>query len=185
MKNIYLKLTTFSVVFVLLLCLNVQGQNKILFLGKGTLGTHSADQDLYDKLGIWGYTVDYIDVLPEAATGYDGYIGIFLNETIGSGSVVPFATNNYPIPCICLEGWAVLSSRWPGWVKDAAKADATDWDQHSGAGVDGQSIVIKDNTHYITTGYKIGANVAWSNSTVENTITNTNPVSFKEVDRKY
>jgi hypothetical protein len=185
MKTNFLKLTTVIVVLILSLSANISGQNKVLFMGKGTLGTHAADQDLYDKLPTWGFSAEYTETLPEDAKSYNGYVGVFINETIGSSSVIPFSTANYPIPCVCLEGWSVLSSRWPGWVKDAAKTDATDWDQHSGAGVDGQSIIIRDDKHYITKGYKITQNVAWSNSTVENTVANTNPVSFKEVDRKY
>ena len=186
MKKNYLKMTTVSFLFILSLSMNVAGQDKVLFLGREALGTHAADQDLYDKLGTWGYTVDYITALPATAADYTGYIGIFINETIGSGTVTDYAKHNYPIPCVCLEGWAVLADRWGGWVKDlSGTTPKTDWDQHSGAGADGQVIVIKDNSHYVTNGYSKGADVAWSGSAVETTLTNTNPVSFKEVDRKY
>ncbi|MBN2274741.1 MAG: T9SS type A sorting domain-containing protein [Bacteroidales bacterium] len=187
MKKNYLKLIAIFVLLVLSLCMNVSGQKKVLFLGRGSLGTHSADQDLYDKMPGWGYTADYIEALPADISGYNGYIGIFINETIGSGTVSAFgAEHNYPIPCVCLEGWAVLANRWGGWVNDESGTDPkTDWDQHSGAGADGQVIIIKDINHYITRFYSYNEEVAWSNSVVENTLTNTNPVSFKEVNRKY
>jgi len=186
MKKTHLKQITFFVVLILAFCLNVNGQKNILFLGRGTLGTHAADQDLYDKLGTWGYTATSITELPATAADYSGYMGIVMNETIGSGSVTTFSANNYPIPCICLEGWAVLANRWGGWVSDESGTDPkTDWDQHSGAGADGQVIIIKDNNHYITKSYSYNEPVAWSNSTVEATLAITNPVSFKEVNRKY
>ncbi|MBN1413960.1 MAG: T9SS type A sorting domain-containing protein [Bacteroidales bacterium] len=186
MRKLFLKISLISLFFLPVIDGNIFGQKKILFLGREALGTHAADQDLYDKCVAWGYTVDYITALPATAEDYSGYIGIFMNETIGSSTVNSFSTNNYPVPCVCLEGWAVLANRWGGWVKDESTTDPkTDWDQHSGAGADGQEIVIRDNTHYITRGYNITENVAWSNSTVQETITNTNPVSFKEVDRKY
>jgi hypothetical protein len=186
MKKTHFKLTVVFVALVLSCFLNVSGQKSVLFLGRGTLGTHAADQDLYDKLGTWGYTVNYITELPATAADYSGYIGIFMNETIGSSAVNSFSVNNYPVPCVCLEGWAVLANRWGGWVSDESGTDPkTDWDQHSGAGADGQVIIIKDNNHYITKSYSYNEPVAWSNSTVEATLTNTNPVSFKEVNRKY
>lgn len=186
MKKNCFYLAILCLVLVLTSNFNVSGQKKVLFLGRGTLGTHSADQDLYDKLGNWGYTVDYIEALPATAAEYAGYIGIFMNETIGSSAVNSFSTNNYPIPCVCLEGWSVLANRWGGWVSDESGTDPkTDWDQHSGAGADGQVIIIKDAGHYITRSYSYNEPVQWANSVVENTITNTNPVSFKEVNRKY
>ncbi len=167
--------------------LDVNGQKKVLFLGRGTLGTHAADQDLYDKLVNWGYNVDYIEALPATVADYSGYIGIFINETIGSGTVTNFGKeHNYPIPCVCLEGWAVLANRWGGWVNDESGTDPkTDWDQHNVEGSDGQYIVITDNNHYITFGFPKNVPVQWANSTVQNTIDNTNPVSFKEVNRNY
>lgn len=175
--------------FILLLIMSTTllfSQKKALLLGRGTLGDYVTDQALNDYLTGKGYTVDFITALPADVSGYDGYLGIVISESISSSTGNGFSTAEYPIPCINFEGWALLSDRWGGWVENLSDTDPkTDWNQKSDAGADGQSIIILDNTHYITQDYSIDDEVQWTNSEDATAISNTNPVSFMEVNVLY
>jgi hypothetical protein len=149
------------------------------------MSDHASDKDLVDKLKEMDFTVDYVTELPSSANGYNSYCGLFINETVSSKAGMSFSTHDYPIPCICLEGWSVLADRWGGWVNDESSSPGTDWAMVTGQGeIGGESIIIKDSSHYITQDYDLDQEVAWSTATGED-LNNINPVSFKEVGVKY
>jgi hypothetical protein len=161
------------------------GQKKILFVGRDALGAYAADQDLYDSLTVWGYVPEYImssDFKNADISVYDGYDGVFLDETISSGDVTAFgATHNYPRPCVNLEGYAPRVDRW-NWLTD----NATQFVQTAdGTGSENDKIiVIKDNSHYITKIFNVDDEVTWSNATGIDMQQN-EPTNFKEVNVTY
>lgn len=180
MKKLYLLLFAF-----ILLSAYSYGQKKILFVGRDALGAYAADADLFDSLTAWGYLPEYImstDFKNADITVYDGYDGVFLDETISSGDVTAFgATHNYPLPCVNLEGYAPRVDRW-NWLTD----NATQFYQTpDGTGSeDDKVIVIKDNTHYITKIFNVDDEIPWSTATGTDMAQN-EPTSWKEVNVTY
>lgn len=147
-------------------------QKKLLLIGDNeTISVNAADQDIFDSLSAWGYEVTYIyDDIYNITAGtdvYDGMDGVFINEPVGSKFVTKFGADNYPLPSIVLEGSAVETSddRW-GWV---------DMVHHSGVGNASEldlSIIIIDNSHYITSIYTVDQEIKWAD--FEGTYTDNN-----------
>jgi len=167
-------------------------QTPILFIGRDNLGAYQSDQDLYDSLIAWGYAgfegePDFWDSNGEYNTAlgdainYDDYAVMLINETVDSKAVIKVAQNDYPLPCVVLEGYAVATGndRWE-WLSD----NASELLQPDQGTEDDLSIVIKDNSHYITEIFEVGDEVAWSGIT-GNDILATTPVSIKEVNVSY
>lgn len=103
---------------------SLPAEKTILFLGAGeTDEEFASDKFLKDSLVSWGYTVEYLDdnVFEQSAPQWSNYLGVFINETVSSSNVKPFGNSrdNYPVPCVCLEGWAPNPDRW-GWINDVS-----------------------------------------------------------------
>lgn len=167
---------------------NSHSQKTIMFVGRDAISTYASDQDLYDSLKAWGYVLETLDYYTSsefaalAAGSFDGYDGVFINETVNSSDVTNFgATLNYPLPCVNLEGYAPRVDRW-NWLSN----NDTEFIQTAdGAGTaDDQTIVIKDNSHYITEIYNVGDEVVWSGATGVD-IAQNEPTNFKEVNVTY
>jgi hypothetical protein len=149
------------VVILALQALSAHGQKSVLLIGAGaTSNEYASDQDFMDNLTEWGYTVEYIDddVFNSAVPTWDNYLGVFINETVGSGNVAGFATAfNYPVPCVCLEGWAPNSDRW-AWLS----SNTDDYKENETGTEDELTFVVFDNSHYITEIYDINEEIEWS-----------------------
>jgi len=194
MKRFYTPLFVMSLACCLILS-DSFGQKPVLFIGRDNLGDYQSDQDLYDSLTAWGYAPDFWDSNGEYALGQDAdfnpldyanYEAVFINETVDSKAVIRFATDEggYPLPCIVLEGYAVATGndRW-AWLND----NGTDLFQTAdGAGAqEDQVLVIKDNTHYITSVFNIGDEVTWSTASEAADVAANRPVSVAEVNVTY
>lgn len=184
MKKIYSKIL-FTMLLLMTMSAVVSAQKTLLFIGRETLGTYQMDQDLYDSLISWGYTLNYIssgDYGTATADVYNGNDGVFMDETVNSSDMTNFGTrDNYPLPIIDLEGFTPRSNRW-GWLTD----DNTQFYQAAdGEGTEeSKSIVISDDTHYITRIYTKDDVVPWSASTGTD-IGATRPVSIMEASQPY
>jgi hypothetical protein len=173
------------IVFALTLSLaNTYGQDSILYIRQDpSTGTYASDGQFADSLTSWGYQVGFINQSDFDATApeWSNYIGIFINEPVNSGKVAKFgpSRDNYPVPCICFEGWAPKVANW-GWLGD----DATDLKTNTAGSVNELSIVIRDNSHYITNIFNVGDVINWSNNTGSDTSSITIG-SIKEVSVTY
>jgi hypothetical protein len=185
MKNIYSKL--FLMLFMLsVVSAYVSAQRDILFIGReATPDGFAMDRDCLDSLESWGYTVTYIansDYGSATADVYSGHDGVFISETVNSGDMVNFGVrDNYPLPIVNLEGYTPRTNRW-AWLSD----DATDF--HQGADASGTEeekvIIIKDNSHYITSIFDVNEEVTWSNATGAD-LAEVTAVSIKEATMVY
>ncbi len=162
------KLYTFLPVLLLLAIMASEtgfGQKTILYVHRdATVDAFASDRDLVDSLKSWGYVVDSIDNasfstgLSSIGATWSNYDGCFIHETANSGDIVPFATrDDYPVPLVATEGYGPRADRW-GWLDD----NATEFYNNAEGSVDEQSIIIKDNAHYITQIFNIGDEVKWS-----------------------
>lgn len=155
--------------FVLLfLMFGLNAQKSILFVGNDGTISGTPDYMLIAEIENSGnnYSVTF---LPEAdfasytdASAYSGYDAVFFSESVGSGSVVPYRTAGYPIPCVTTEGFATRVDRW-----NLLSDNATQHKQLGGDDkiVDGLSLIITNNSHFITSLYGYGSEVAWSSNT--------------------
>jgi hypothetical protein len=140
---------------------SLNGQKSVLLIGAGaTSDEYASDQDFMDKLTEWDYTVVYVDdddfstMVPTS----NDYLGVFINETVGSGNVEGFATTyNYPVPCVCLEGWAPNNDRWE-WLS----SNTDDYKENETGTAEELTFVVFDNSHYITEIYDINEEIEWS-----------------------
>ncbi len=190
MKRFYTRLFVLSLALAMLAS-DGFGQKAILMVGRDVLGTYQSDQDLFDSLTAWGYAPEFWNSNGEYDVGtgpdfnpldYTKYEGMFITEAVDSKAVIRFATDGYPLPCVNLEGYAVATGndRW-AWLNDnGAELLQT---AEGAATAEEQVLVIKDNTHYITEVFEVGAEVAWSNSTVD--VGLIRPVSIKEANVTY
>jgi len=160
MKKIYYCFLL-SVAILALLTLSANGQKSVLLIGAGaTADEYASDKDFMDNLTDWGYTVEYMndDDFPGAVPIWDNYLGVFINETVGSGNIAGFATTyNYPVPCVCLEGWAPNNDRW-AWLS----SNTDDYKENETGTAEELTFVVFDNSHYITEIYDIGEEIEWS-----------------------
>lgn len=160
MKQIYY-CCLLSFIMLAIQTLSVYGQKPVLLIGAGaTADEYASDKDFMDKLEEWDYTVEYIDddVFNTAVPVWNDYLGVFINETVGSGNVAGFATTyNYPVPCVCLEGWAPNDNRW-AWLS----SNADDYKENATGTAEELIFVVSDNSHYITEIYDIGQEIEWS-----------------------
>jgi hypothetical protein len=167
MKTIY---TKFLMMFVLLFLIShfSFGQKTIMFLGReNSPDSYAADRDMVDSLTAWGYTIDYWDdsdfqtITPD----YTGVSGIFVNEPVDSKTVGGFGPDrdNYPVPMITTEGWAPRTDR-SGWGWVPGEADMVTAASYSDKEL---SIIIKDNSHYITEIFNLEEVVQWSSNTTD------------------
>ena len=141
----------------------LSAQESILFAGNDETPA-DVDIPMIDTLTEHGYEIFYIhnDSLANYTSSIENYDLILFSETISSSGVTPYKDAGYPIPCVCLEGYAAKEGRWE-WITDDK------WDRTDGT-VDGAYMVIKDNSHYITSEYSVDEEVAWTTATDEGII---------------
>ncbi len=155
----------------MLICLSafINAQKNILFLGsQATPDIHMADKDMVDSLTAWGCNVTYMDDGDYAALGtgdlsvYDGKHGFYISEPVSSGTTANFREDrhNFPVPCMNLEGWTPRADVW-GWIND----NNTEFYRNDPGTEDDKSIIIKDNSHYITEIFDVNQEVVWSTTT--------------------
>lgn len=168
-------------------------QIPVLYVGRDDIGAYQADRDMVDSLKAWGYTPDFVGSTLFSsftdtsgnALDYNNYDAIFIHETVDSKAVKAFGTTDeYPLPCVNMEGYAVSNSseRW-AWLADA---ETELFQAEDLAGTDDDMIlVIKDDTHYITKHYNSGDEVAWSSATETTDIEAIRPVAVQEVNEIY
>jgi hypothetical protein len=170
-----------TLLLVLFICSNVFATKNILFVGKGEGDENIlADNLLVAQIENIGYIVTFVDAATfggatySTADGYSGYDAIFISESVGSGTVVNYKTAGFPIPCVTTEGYAPRTGRW-----DLLTDNDLQFKQLSGAekDVDGLSLIIEDDDHYITEYYGINDQVDWS--TNEAGVSNIGPTGFK------
>ncbi len=163
-------------------------QKSILFVGRSSYDFWS-DATIMDSLTAWGYAPVFwgsedleAGVDPDFNDlDYSQYQAMVVNESVDSKNMARFGTtDDYPLPCVNMEGFAVATTndRW-GWVDgdqilQTSKGDGTE---------DEQILIIKDNSHYITQVFDVGAEVPWSNADVE--IDQIVPVSVQEGNVTY
>ena len=164
----------------------VSAQKNVLFIGReATPDGFAMDRDCLDSLESWGYTVTYIansDYASATADVYTGNDGVFMSETVSSGDMTNFGVrDNYPLPVINLEGYTPRTNRWV-WLTN----DDTEFIQGGdGTGTDDERvIVIKDNTHYITSIFDVDEEVTWSEATGTD-LAEVTTVSIKEATMTY
>jgi hypothetical protein len=185
MRKIYkTSLLMFVMLATGLLQLTAQDSTKVMFIGRSPLtdlDMYKSDADMVDSLKSWGYSVKYVanddyKILPaDTPAFYNGIDGVIMNETVDSKAMLNYGPkfHGYPLPVICLEGFAVAntSDRW-GWV-----APATELHQTATGTENDLVIVVQDASHPIMAGYSNGDEVKWSNATVVSEI---KPVSIME-----
>lgn len=187
MKKIYTRLCIVSLA-MLIFAADGFGQKSILLVGRDGLGDWQSDQDINDSLTAWGYLPDFWDSNTDYTTGvgldYGNYDGMVVSETVDSKVMGKHAADGYPLPCVMMEGWVVSNTndRW-AWIDDAP----TELFQtpEFGGTADDQTLVIKDNSHYITQDFQIGDELIWSVATEASDVEEIRPVSVKEVNVTY
>ncbi len=165
MKNLYIRFFSLIIMLSLLPAAGFS-QKKIMFIGRGDAlepVTYQSDKDIFDSLTAWGYVPEYWSNA-EIGSGlqssfYGDYDGIFIAETVNSGDMNSIATDGYELPIVNLEGFTPRTNRW-AWNTD----DAAEFYQAAEAAgtVDDNSIIIKDNSHYITKNFNVGDEVPWT-----------------------
>jgi hypothetical protein len=164
-------LCRFLVLTFVLLSLSafIYAQRNILFLGsQSTPDIHMADKDALDTLTALGCTVTYMDDGDYAALDagdlsvWDGMHGFYISEPVSSGTTANFREDrhNYPVPCMNLEGWTPRADVW-GWIND----NNTEFYRNDPGTEDDKSIIIMDNSHYITEIYDVDQEVVWTTTT--------------------
>jgi hypothetical protein len=158
----------FFLIALVVFNLSLNAQESILFAGNDD---EPADLDIpmIDTLTEQAYEVFYIgnDSLSNFTDSIAEYDLILFSETISSSGVTPYMDAGYPVPCVCLEGYAAKEGRWE-WITDDK------WDKTAGT-VDGAYLVITDNSHYITSEYSIDEEVPWTTATDEGIIGDIKP----------
>ncbi|MBN1118462.1 MAG: T9SS type A sorting domain-containing protein [Bacteroidales bacterium] len=155
---------------------SLSAQYYVLFVGKEI--SDVTDNIIMDTIIEMGYTVDFIPGTEykdttllnpyNIATAYESYDAIVFSESLGSGDVVNFRKAGFPIPSLILEGNGVkVSSGRLGLIAD----DATEFHQVGGGSTPPKdetclSLVIDDNSHFITKNYYSSQEVAWSTTDV-------------------
>lgn len=167
-----------------LISIYAHGQKSILFIGRESVpDLHASDKDLVDSLTSWGLSVSYLDDSEYQNMDenvYTGLDGIFFNEPIDSKTVTNFGpAHNYPLPCICLEGYAPRQGRWE-WITD----NTTEYHSSATGSTDELSIVIIDNSHYVTEIFDINEEIQWSTNTGDD-LPSITLGSIKEVNFEY
>ncbi len=187
MKKLYARFCTTLLILVLFFTYGAS-QKSILFVGRDNIGDWQSDRDLYDSLEAWGYAPEYWES-PEFQEGvgldYSFYDGAFFSETVDSKNMARFGTtDDYPLPCVNMEGWTAVETndRW-AWLSDYT----TELFQTADAGgtEDDKTIIIQDNSHYITEIFNVGDQITWSGATDATDIADNRPVSIKEVNITY
>ena len=180
MKKFY---STLLISFVLAIfsLATTYGQSIIYVGGGENSDDYASDQEIMDSLTMWGYSVQYYDddIFSSTPPSYAGIGGVFFHETVGSSAVLSFGPDddNYPVPCVCLEGWSANPDRW-AWVDD-------DTQYLDGEGVeDGLTVVIHDTNHYITKVFDMGEEITWSTNTGAD-LSSIKLRSLKEVNVEY
>ena len=150
---------------------SAQAQNNILYLCSSDAPTKDQDIDIVDSLTSYGYVVtvvaqntfrdEYITL--DKFTGFDAFV---ISESISSDRANNFEKLGYPLPCLNMEGYTPRDTKW-SWFAAADEAKYyMNYGNSKGTGVDGledaMTIVIEDNSHYITKEYTLKEEVAWS-----------------------
>lgn len=147
----------------------IYAQRNILFIGsQSTPDIHMADKDMLDSLTAWGCTVTYMDDGDFAAIGaadlsvWDGMHGFYISEPVSSGTTANFKedNHNYPVPCMNLEGWTPRADVW-GWIN----SNDNEFYRNDPGTEDDKSIIIRDNSHYITEIFDVDQEVVWTTTT--------------------
>lgn len=157
--------------FILLICLgvfsNMQAQKSVLYLGKSD-PAGAEDQLIVDSITSYGYTVTYVDQTTfedyTTADKYTGFDAFVVSETISSTKANPFKDAGYPLPCITMEGYGPRDEKWSWWTDDTGKYLSLGGGSADGE-VEGMTIVIENNSHYITQEYAAKEEVTWSIAT--------------------
>jgi hypothetical protein len=157
-----------SFIMCMLCMVFIGAQAKTILYVSSTDPAIAEDQAVIDSILTLGYEVTIVEQNAFLAgyaesSAYSGFDGIVISETISSGSLVAFATAGYPLPCVCLEGYAPKSVRWAWWANDADYY--FDFIQGAVTDPDALTMVISNNSHYITKVYDKDAEVTWSTST--------------------
>ncbi len=162
MKKIYVLVMA---LFVGLLVFNASAQKAVLFVG-GNDPLDAEDQHIVDSMTGWGYTVttaedgnfnsSYTDI-----AAFDGIDAVVLGESISSNNGAPIQTIDYAIPVLNMEGYTPRSDKW-GWVPWVEGTEENFWNSNKTPDVDGLSVIVTDNAHYITEGYNLDEEVVYS-----------------------
>jgi hypothetical protein len=136
--------------WLVMMCIgtSLSAQNILYIGGNAELDPRKMDQDLVDSLNSWGYQATYMAAgtyKSAPANVYNGYDGIWINESVGSTDVARFSTDDFPLDIILMEP-APLAGAWGMGMG----IEATE-------GAIGDYILRIDNTdHYITENYTLG-----------------------------
>ncbi len=122
---------------------------KILYVGgNAESDPRKIDQDLVDSLNAWGYEATYMAAGTYSsanASVYNGYDGIWINESVGSTDVARFSGDGFPLDIVVMEP-APLAGAWGlGMGIEATEGAAGDY-----------ILRIDQNDHYITQPYDVG-----------------------------
>jgi hypothetical protein len=161
MKKIYTRITAVALM-VMLVAVAAMGQKTIAFIISAAdyeSIDNQSEIDINDSLLSWGFTVDIWSSASiqngDMMSFYPDYDGIVISEWVGSSSVNHIGEDGYLVPVVCMEGYAPRDERW-NWISD----NTTQFIQASGDAP--QTIVIQDNSHYITEIYNQGDEIDWS-----------------------
>lgn len=187
MRNFYFKVFALALVMVVFVA-DGFSQKPILLVGRESGGPYQSDADMLDSVTAWGYAPDFW-TSEEYQQGvnadfedldYGNYEAIVILESVDSKAMAAFGTtDDYPLPCVNMEGYAVATSndRW-GWV-DTGNDELLQTGDGEGT-EDDQILIIKDNSHYITQVFNVGDEVHWSAATDATDIAQNEPVSIVE-----
>lgn len=167
MKKIYFVM---SFLVLSLVCFNAMAQKSVLFVG-GASPIDSADMHIADSITAWGYTVTYEEDGNFKDTYLDAsfftpYDAIILSESISSSNGQPLQDVDYIIPCVNLEGYTVREGKW-SWVPWEEGVNELYWYTNKTPDIDGLSMIVTDNKHYITEEYNMDEEIVWSTEVVE------------------
>ncbi len=87
----------------------------------------------------------------------DPFDGVVLSESISSSNGEAFRKASYPKPCFNYEGYTVKFDKW-GWIPE----NVLSWNSLNPGVSDGQTMVVLDNTHFITKDYAANEEIVWS-----------------------
>ena len=116
-----------------------------------------------------GYRVTVVDATAGYSTdSHSGQDVVVFGEYLSSGGVVPFADDNFPLPCVSMEGYCTRSNRWAlletdddfGQIREDASYVITPVipDHYS-------LKVVEDHPIFANAGYNIGNEILWSSET--------------------
>jgi hypothetical protein len=122
---------------------------RILYVGGNSeANPRKMDQDLVDSLDAWGYEATYLSAGAYRSANvsvYNGYDGIWINESVGSTDVARFGPDGFPLDIIVMEP-APLAGAWGlGMGIEATEGASGDY-----------ILRIDQNDHYITEPYTVG-----------------------------